>query len=286
MNRVVMGIVAFLSLGLSLNEARAQSDKSMYSILRQTPRAQMRELSTDRPDKTESPYTVDAGHFQIETDLVVSPRDKVKENGVETNSESYDVMVSNLKLGLTNSMDLQVVLTPYHFESSRTVGGENVNSSNFGDTVVRLKYNLEGNDGGDLAFGLMPFVKLPTHSGSAGNRSVEGGLIVPFSISLPADWGLGFMAQINRSRSDEGDGFQTDMIASVTTGHDLFDDVAGYVELYGEQSDLSGSEFIGTFDLGFTYGFSPNIQFDIGANIGITDAADDFSPFIGFSARY
>jgi hypothetical protein len=30
----------------------------------------LREMSTDRPDKTESPYTVDAGHFQFEADLV------------------------------------------------------------------------------------------------------------------------------------------------------------------------------------------------------------------------
>lgn len=27
-------------------------------------------MSTDRPDKTESLYTVDAGHFQFEADLV------------------------------------------------------------------------------------------------------------------------------------------------------------------------------------------------------------------------
>jgi hypothetical protein len=27
-------------------------------------------MSTDRPDKTESAYTVDAGHFQFEADLV------------------------------------------------------------------------------------------------------------------------------------------------------------------------------------------------------------------------
>jgi hypothetical protein len=29
----------------------------------------LRELSTDRPDKTERPFTVDAGHFQLEMDL-------------------------------------------------------------------------------------------------------------------------------------------------------------------------------------------------------------------------
>ena len=29
----------------------------------------MRDLSPDRPDATESPYTVDAGHYQLEMDF-------------------------------------------------------------------------------------------------------------------------------------------------------------------------------------------------------------------------
>jgi hypothetical protein len=29
----------------------------------------MRELSADRPDKTDCPFTVDAGHFQVEMDF-------------------------------------------------------------------------------------------------------------------------------------------------------------------------------------------------------------------------
>jgi len=44
-------------------------DKSSFHFFNPTPRSLMRELSTDRPDKTESAYTVDAGHFQIESDL-------------------------------------------------------------------------------------------------------------------------------------------------------------------------------------------------------------------------
>lgn len=45
--------------------ARVPPDKSGYSLFKPTPRQFMRELTTDRPDQTESPYTVDAGHFQV-----------------------------------------------------------------------------------------------------------------------------------------------------------------------------------------------------------------------------
>ena len=47
-------------------------DKSHYHLFNPTPRELMREFNTDRPDKTESPYTVDAGHFQFEMDVLNS----------------------------------------------------------------------------------------------------------------------------------------------------------------------------------------------------------------------
>jgi len=36
--------------------AETMADKSDYTLFNPTPKAQMRELSTDRPDTTESPY--------------------------------------------------------------------------------------------------------------------------------------------------------------------------------------------------------------------------------------
>lgn len=61
-SQIGLVLVSFVIAG---STAFAQNDKSMYTLFRQTPRSQMRELTTDRPDKTESPITVDAGHFQI-----------------------------------------------------------------------------------------------------------------------------------------------------------------------------------------------------------------------------
>jgi len=45
-------------------------DKSGYNLFNPTPGNMMRELTPDRPDKTESPFTVDAGHFQPEMSFV------------------------------------------------------------------------------------------------------------------------------------------------------------------------------------------------------------------------
>ena len=55
---------------------KALSRKSAYRLFHPTPTADQREMSTDRPDQTESAYTVDAGHFQLEMDLVTATFDR------------------------------------------------------------------------------------------------------------------------------------------------------------------------------------------------------------------
>jgi len=45
-------------------------DKSGYIFFNPTPDSQLRGFSPDRPPKADSAYTVDAGHFQYETDLL------------------------------------------------------------------------------------------------------------------------------------------------------------------------------------------------------------------------
>jgi hypothetical protein len=51
--------------------ALAQDKKKVsYNLCRPVPGVELRDMETDRPDVTESPITVDAGHFQYESDLV------------------------------------------------------------------------------------------------------------------------------------------------------------------------------------------------------------------------
>jgi high affinity Mn2+ porin len=57
-------------MGDSLPPAENGPDKSHYSLFNPTPDDQMRPFSTDRPGKTHSSTTVDAGHFQVESDFI------------------------------------------------------------------------------------------------------------------------------------------------------------------------------------------------------------------------
>jgi hypothetical protein len=63
-------------------------------------------------------------------------------------------------------------------------------------------------------------------------------------------------------------------------------ELSGYVEFFSSVSTEDDSEWIGTVDLGLTYGVSADIQLDAGVNIGVTRAADDINPFVGISWRF
>lgn len=262
-------------------------DKSGYTLFKPTPREWMREMSTDRPDKTESPYTVDAGHFQIESDLVSYSRDKHNVAWIDTTVESWNVASLNIKAGLLNQTDLQLVVPLWNQVAIRDEStGTRTRNSGFGDMVVRLKQNLWGNEGGDSALAVMPFVKLPTNQDDLGNNAVEGGIIVPLTLALPRGWGMGLMTEIDFNEDGSGNGYHTEFINSITFSHDIVGKLGGYVEFFSSLSTETGSDWIGTIDLGLTYALSDNIQLDAGINIGVTRSADDINPFVGATWRF
>ena len=139
------GYASLTATARAADEAPA-ADKSAYTLFNPTPLNLMRDLSPDRPDVTESPYTVDAGHYQLEFSFFEWAKD--------SDYESLQIAPFNLKVGLTNNMDLQLVVAPYN--RLRAFGHTDQGVS---DATVRLKINFWGNDGEGVwhtAFGIMP----------------------------------------------------------------------------------------------------------------------------------
>jgi hypothetical protein len=273
MNRLLSATLPLSLFTLSLMAGPAPVADSLAA-------APLRELSTDRPDKTESPYTVDAGHFQIEADLISWTRNR----GDGAAFDALDVGTINFKAGLTPFMDLQVVVPTYHYERTRA-GGSRVTDEGFGDLTLRTKFNLWGNDEGRTALAVMPFVTLPTAGGDFGVDRAEAGIIVPLGVALAEGWGLGLMTEVDFVNDDAG-GHTVHWINTITVGHDLTEVLGMYVEFFSEVPMENSSAWIGTVDVGFTYAIGKNMQLDAGVNIGVTDAADDLNPFVGFTVRF
>jgi hypothetical protein len=258
-------------------------DKSGYNLFHATPDALLREMATDRPDKTESAYSVDAGHFQIEMDLLTYTYDRSEDETVK----AWAIAPINLKVGILNNVDLQVIAESYNIQRTKDRStNSSTRLSGFGDLLLRCKTNLWGNDGGPTALSVMPFVKLPTNQHGLGNGALEGGVIFPFAMDLPSDWGFGAQAEVDYLQDSGSSDYHEEFINTVTVSHDIAGKLGGYVELFSNVSTERGAKWIATFDFGFTYALTRDIQLDAGMNIGLTSAADDLNPFIGLSMRY
>ena len=262
-------------------------DKSGYHLFNPTPPKFIRELSADRPDKTESPYTVDAGHIQIEADLISYSHDRDTVGGADTRVDAFAIAPLNFKIGLGNRVDLQTLIETYnHVTTDDRIGGSKIRQSGFGDVTSRLKVNLWGNDSGSTALAVMPFAKFPTSHDRLGNNSVEGGIILPLAVELPAGWSMGVMTEFDFIRNGGRDGHHAEYINSITFGHDIIGKLGSYLEFFSVVSTQRHSAWQGTFDVGLTYGLTDNVQLDAGVNIGLTRSAQDINPFAGLSFRF
>lgn len=279
-------VVAFV--GVCPVFADGTSDKSSYHLLNPVPRERLREMSTDRPDQTESPYTVDAGHFQVEADFVALHRHDVGDLGVGSHRlEGASFGAFNLKAGLVSSVDVQLLFTPWQVQRTEYPAlGLQRTERGAGDLETRLKWNLWGNDGGQSALALMPYVKWPTAPDTLGNGEVEGGLIVPMAVELPGGWGLGLQTGVDVFKEGANTRYEVGWMNSVTLGHDLVGKLAGYVEFFSVTPLERTGDLEAFLDFGFTYGLTPDVQLDAGCNFGLTDTVPEAAPFLGISIRF
>ena len=279
--RIVPALLATFALPLITNIAHAADDKrTEYTLSNPTPKEQMREMTTDRPAMTQSPFTVDAGHYQAEIEAFSLGQDR--SGGTKTKMLTTEI---NFKIGVCDKSDLQVVLEPYR---SVEVSGSGTNSDKdgLGDLDVRYKFNLWGNNGGETAAAVMPFVTLPTHSDELdANREVTGGIIFPFSAKIEKDWKVGVMLEIDLVRNVVDDGYVGQFIQSLSVGHNIAGDLDGFVEILNLASADDRAAGQAYFNAGATFGFSPDIIFDAGINIGLTEASEDFRFLVGISVR-
>lgn len=244
--------------------------------------AELRELQTDRPDTTEGPFTVDAGHWQFEMSLAEWTRDRTD----SVTRESWALAPFNVRYGVTDAIEVDWIAEPYDRARVSAAGGAGAASGGFGDTVLRLKWNLWGNDAGRTAFALLPYVKLPTAGRAVGNGHVEGGLVLPMAWRLGAAGDLSAMVVVDLPRNQANDGYAPDIVHSASYSHDLPGACNGYVEVAGFWSPSHDQDYRGYFDAGVTRGLGANAQIDAGVRVGMTRAADDFAAFVGLAWRY
>ena len=224
-------------------------------------------------------FTVDAGHGQIEMDLLNHTSNHL--DGVRT--KEWGAAAFNVRLGLLNNFELGVFVSPYIHDTERPRCGPSESRTGFGDVTLRAKFNFFGNDGGGTALGLIADLKLPTAAQGLGSDAVEGAVFLPASFELGGGWDLGAMTGVDLRWRDIGGGRRGVWINTITTGHGITENLGGYVELNSETGD--GAPVV-TLDTGFALKLDARTQVDVGVQFGLSRTADDAVVFVGWARRY
>jgi hypothetical protein len=266
---------------------RTAVDRRQYNLFHPVPRADLRELITDRPSLSDGPFTLDPGHFQFEMDFVNYTHDRDTRGGGDTRTDAWLFAPFNFRVGLLHNLDLQFIVAPDNrVRTEDRAAGVTTRQSGFGDVTLRAKLNLWGNDEGDTALAFLPYLKLPTSQDHLGNHAVEGGFSFPFTVNLPAEWQLGLMTKWSYRQDGGGDNYHSEFEHSIILGRDICGKLAGYAEFYSLVSTERGSDWLGIVGLGLTYGLTDNVQLDTGINLGVTRSAPDYNPWVGITWRF
>lgn len=256
-----------------------EAKKVKYSLFKPVPKTAMREMATDRPGITETPITVDAGHFQYETALLNYGIQR--EEGVKT--KTFTINELDFHVGLTNSTAFQLILDSYmiEHETERSTGTKTRNQG-IGDLTFRLKQNLAGNDHGNFSIALLPYLTLPTAK-NTDNKKLEAGLLLPMELKLPADWTLGMQLEVDRLKDKDKNALHTEVLQAISLSHSVIKDLDGVAETY-QTYEFKKHQWTNYVNAALQYSVNSNCKVDAGLSYGLQhDAQRSF--FFGLAYR-
>ena len=255
-------------------------DKRQFTLFNPTPRKYMRPMVPDRPGITESPYSVDAGHFQYETDAL---RLLTRREGTTYGHDWY-VNHALAKIGISDRTDLQVGVDSYTDTRNYDTADPSQTQEYYGlgDVTLRLKHTLLGDDDSRWAVGLIGYVTLPT-GGPRGDGAVEYGAVLPAVYQITKPWSIGgqLATQVYWDRNTQTRFLQ--FTPTFTTDYQFTKLIQAFVELVG-YDEVRLNDWRSSINTGVQLDVSDNVQLDFGTHLPITHSTDR-EYFLGISFR-
>ena len=282
--------------------ATAAAGPPPFTRVDRVPDDRQRAFNSDRPSVTTSPFTVDAGHAQLEASFGQYTRDRSETTGGD-GGEHVAVLPAEVRVGVTDRVEVDVMATPFLLQhtpagiavrptpTTPRVMTAAAHNSGFGDVQLQAKLNLFGDDGGDqagdTALGLVPYLTLPTASSTKGlgTGRVQGGVAVPVQATLPAGFTLAGMAQFDCPRNDANTTTGFDCLHTVELSHPIVGPLDAYAEYVGVAPVRLGHGYQAYVDAGLTLQVGDNVQLDVGVNLGRSRDTPAYAILAGFAVR-
>ena len=220
------------------------------------------QISTDRPDFTDSPTTLPAGSIQLETGLTMEfyGDDMVRAIGEPL-----------IRYGLPSSLELRVGLPS-------NIGGD-IPNSGFSDPSVGVKWTIS-DFAEDGSFGVIGTLSLPLGDDNFTSDGVDPS--VALIAAKPLNDRLSLAAQIIGAWATAGDDRNLNWTGTVVASTPLGEAMGFFAEIRADAPEIGEERYLAHF--GLLRSLSNRIQVDVHGGFGLTDSAPD--SFVGFGVAY
>jgi len=234
-------------------------------------------LVTDRPDFTEASSTVGRGVVQIETGYTYFYDN---DGGNQSIGHSYPETLFRVGI-LADWLEFRAA---WNYVSTKDNG---VEDSGANDLYLGFKIGLTAQDGIRPEMALIPQMTVPTGTSGFSNGEVLPGVNWLYGWDLTDRWSTAGSTQFNRTIDGGSGQAYTRWAQSWTTGYSLSDRAGAYAEWYAlfpQGADTDRTEHY--FNSGLTFLINDNMQFDVRAGKGLSDASADYFVGSGLSIRF
>jgi hypothetical protein len=252
--------------------ARAEADTKA------TPKAA---LVTDRPDVAEASQTVAPWELQLEVGLF-----DVESDSVANTRTTRFGMPTKVRFGVMQGFEVHLEGEIFGITLVDVDGGVSSDDIGVADLDIGGKVHFIDQAGLIPSIGLLVALTLPIGSEELTGDSLTLLPTAAFDWDLSPSWSLGTnvgMTLVLSERDSNPDALRF-AFAVGRNWAPLYEPLRTYIEVFGEVP-FDGSQSLIGMDGGFTWIATPDLQFDITARWGLTDAAADIGGALGVSYR-
>lgn len=238
------------------------------------------DLQTDRPDFVEASTTVGKGVLQIESGYTyIRNKDPGDDSVVHSAGEVL------FRYGVLEDW-LELRLGVFPFSETQSATAPKIKNSGVEDLYLGVKLGLTPQEGIWPEMALVPQMTVPTGHDSVTAGTCRAGINWLYGWDVTDFIAIGASTQFNTAIDDETFKRYTRWNQAITVNYNLSKKVGAYTEWFAffpAGADTARVEHYA--DGGITYRPTPDMQFDVRAGIGLSEASADYFVGTGYSIR-
>ena len=231
------------------------------------------EIVTDRPDQTEAPVLVPRGGLQVETGFIF---EKDREDNVDVTNFAYNTTL--IKYGVNDYFELRLI-TEFLGERAKVAENPASKVNGFSPIALGVKIKLAEEKGIWPQAAFIGHINLKSGSEEFAPNYTAADFRFTFAHTLSDKFALSY----NLGAEWDGETPEAAFLYTLSLGYLVTDKLGVFVEGYSFFPEDGKAD--NRVDAGITYKFSPVVQWDISAGVGLSRNAPDSFLSTGISFR-